>query len=167
MQYLLDANVLIDAARDYYPFEMVPEFWAWLAYQGSVGNVKVPREMYEEVCEGKDPLAQWLREPATITALLLDEEVEPRLVAQAVAEGYAPDLTDSEVITVGRDPFLVAYAIAAGGQRCVVTTESSRPSAKRQNRRVPDVCSGFGVSCCNTFELTRRLGFSTSWKAPE
>ena len=28
--YLLDANVLIDANRDYYPIHRVPEFWDWL-----------------------------------------------------------------------------------------------------------------------------------------
>ncbi|MCY4508918.1 MAG: DUF4411 family protein [Acidobacteria bacterium] len=30
MLYLLDANVLIDAHRDYYPLGRVPEFWDWL-----------------------------------------------------------------------------------------------------------------------------------------
>ena len=30
MLYLLDANVLIDANRDYYQIERVPEFWEWL-----------------------------------------------------------------------------------------------------------------------------------------
>ncbi|MDE0019943.1 MAG: DUF4411 family protein [Candidatus Poribacteria bacterium] len=30
MQYLLDANVLIDAKRDYYPMTRVPDFWEWL-----------------------------------------------------------------------------------------------------------------------------------------
>ncbi|RPI71776.1 MAG: DUF4411 family protein [Geobacteraceae bacterium] len=27
MLYLLDANTLIDAKRDYFEFERVPEFW--------------------------------------------------------------------------------------------------------------------------------------------
>lgn len=166
MQFLLDANVLIDAARDYYPFDMVPEFWAWLAYNGSIGNAKVPLEMYEEVCDGNDRLAKWLRKPAVKAALLLDEEVDPDMVSYAASEGYARDLTDAEVIVVGRDPFLIAYALVDRTARCIVTTEASRPSAKRQNRRVPDVCNGFGIAHCNTFELTRRLGFSTSWKAP-
>ena len=32
--YLLDANVLIDANRDYYPVARVPEFWDWLLEMG-------------------------------------------------------------------------------------------------------------------------------------
>ena len=30
MLYLLDANVFIDANRDYYPLDRFPEFWDWL-----------------------------------------------------------------------------------------------------------------------------------------
>lgn len=71
MRFLLDANVLIDAARDYYPLEMVPEFWEWLAHNGSVGKIKMPLEVYEEVCVGNDRLAEWLRHPSIKAALLL------------------------------------------------------------------------------------------------
>ena len=37
MIYLLDANTLIDAKRDYFQFERVPEFWEWIAHKGSEG----------------------------------------------------------------------------------------------------------------------------------
>ena len=55
---ILDANVLIDADRDYYPIERVPEFWEWLAALGEQGLVKVPQEVYEAVTGGNDALAQ-------------------------------------------------------------------------------------------------------------
>ena len=45
MLYLLDANVLIDSNRDYYPIERVPEFWEWLAHVGKQGFVKIPVEV--------------------------------------------------------------------------------------------------------------------------
>ena len=54
MIYLLDANVLIDANRDYYPFGRVPEFWEWLAHVGESGHVKIPIEVYEEVKDERD-----------------------------------------------------------------------------------------------------------------
>lgn len=47
MFYLLDANVLIDANRDYYPLGRVPEFWDWLRHQGHLGNAAVPFEIFE------------------------------------------------------------------------------------------------------------------------
>jgi hypothetical protein len=166
MLYLLDANVLIDAGRDYYPLEMVPEFWDWLSYHGSISSIKIPLEIYEEVCEGRDSLAEWLRLPQIKTDIVLAEDVDSDLVARVVSEGYATDLTDDEILKIGRDPFLIAHGLSAPAERCVVTTEGSRPTRQRANRHLPDVCAGFAVSVCNTFELTRRLGFRTSWRRP-
>ncbi len=166
MLYLLDANVLIDAARDYYPLEMVPEFWDWLEHHGNLGNVKVPVEIYEEICEGKDALATWLRHPDIKASLTLSEEADANVVAHVVSAGYAPDLTDDEVMRLGCDPFIVAYGILDPSNRCVVTTEWSKPSRIRANRHLPDVCSTFSLRCCNTFALTRELGFSTAWRKP-
>lgn len=164
MLFLLDANVLIDADRDYYPLARVPEFWDWLQFQGEQGRVRIPIEIYEEIVDGDGELVEWLKRPEARSALVLSEESDPARVSEVVAVGYAPDLTDDELVRVGRDPFLIAYATVAVEERCVVTTESSRPSRQRANRHVPDVCIANGVHYCNTFELTRRLNFSTSWR---
>ena len=168
MLYLLDANVLITANNSYYSIDQVPEYWEWLAYMGSEGRVKMPFEIFEEVKDGpddaeKDLLFAWLQEEANKKALLLDEKVDLGLVQKVISEGYAPDLTDDEVEQIGRDPFLIAYGLA-DEERCVVTGETSKPKMQRQNRKVPDVCRGLGVNCCNPFEFNRALGFRTQWK---
>lgn len=165
MLFLLDANVLIDANRDYYPIERVPEFWDWLVHHGEQDNVKIPLEIYEEIKDGNDKLAVWSKDTDVKSALLLDEEVNVDMVSTAINDGYAPDLTDDEVEKIGRDPFLVAYGVADLGQRCVVTTEVSKPRRSRANRHLPDVCSTFGVPCRNTFQFVQELDFSTSWNA--
>lgn len=166
MLYLIDANVLIDAHRDYYPLDRVPEFWDWLLYHAETGAIKLPIEIYEEIVDGEGPLVDWLETIEVRTAIVLQADVDPAIVSAAVATGYAGDLTDDEVLKVGRDPFLVAHAMADVGTRCVVTTEVSKPSKQRANRKLPDVCADNGVDCCNTFELTRRLDFSTRWRRP-
>ena len=168
MLYLLDANVLITANNLYYPIDRVPEYWDWLCYMGTLGHVKMPFEIFEEVKEGpddaeKDLLFAWLREDANKNALLLDERVNPALVQKVIVEGYAADLTDDEIEQIGRDPFLIAYGLAAEA-RCVVTVETSAPKKQRQNRKVPDVCRALGVKCCNPFEFSRALGFKTQWR---
>ena len=62
MVYLLDANVLIDAHRDYYPIDRVPEFWDWLVDCAVKQQTKIPLEMYEEVLQGRpDQLTRWLK----------------------------------------------------------------------------------------------------------
>ena len=169
MLYLLDANVPITAHNLYYPVDAVPEFWAWLAHMGANGSIKLPLEIYEEIKDGgtdvaKDLLFGWIKNEAVKSAILLDEEVDPAIVAEVINRGYAPDLTDDEVEQLGRDPFLIAYALAAPADRCVVTTEVSKPGKTRQNRRVPDVCNAMGVSCCDTFAMLRALRFTTGWK---
>ena len=168
MLYLLDANVLITAHHLYYPIDAVPEFWDWLAHQGEAGNIKMPIETFEEVKDGsndadKDLLYAWVQDDAHKAAILFDGDVEPQLVQQ-VTEQYAPDLTDDELEAIGRDPFLIAHALADPGNRCVVTTEVSKPKWKRQNRKIPDVCRDVGVQCCDTFTMLRALQFSTRWR---
>ena len=124
MLYLIDANMLIDASRDYYPINRFPEFWDWLVALGERGQVKVPREVYEKVTSGSDELSQWLKDNKDV--LQLPEEPEIGLLRQVVSEGYAPDLTDAELEKLNEDPFLLAYALADARQRCVVTTEISK-----------------------------------------
>lgn len=164
MLYLLDANVLIDANRDYCAIKRVPEFWEWLANVGMKGLVKIPLEVYEEIKDGQDDLAKWAKDSDISTALLFGEEADVSLVSRVTDEGYAPDLTDDEIEKIGRDPFLIAYALAARLERCVVTTEVSKPKRQRANRHVPDVCNDLEVRWCDTFELLRALDFSTDWK---
>ena len=166
MLYLFDANVLITAGNSYYQIDQIPEYWAWVQHQGTIGNIKIPIEIYEEVLAGRkndDPLLDWMKDKVNQVALRLDEAVNVALVQEVVSKGYAPDLTDDELEEIGRDPFLIAYAMA-GNERCVVTTEVSRPSRKRHNRKLPDVCNSFSIACFNPFQVNRALGFSTGWK---
>ena len=163
MLYLLDANVLIAAHRDYYPIERVPEFWEWLLDRGANRRAVIPIEVYEEIVAGKgDTLTKWLKLHRDV--MLLDEDADRALVSGVTVSGYAPDLSDEELERIGADPFLIAYAYADPEGRMVVTTEHSRPSRTGANRHVPDVCRDLSVLCCNTFEFIRALDFSTRWR---
>ncbi|MFY9748502.1 MAG: DUF4411 family protein [Acidobacteriaceae bacterium] len=167
MIYLLDANVLITANSTYYPLDQVPEFWSWVFFQATSTQIKIPQEIMEEIEAGRkddDPLLDWIRTPEIKDALLLDEAVDAALVQSVVSKGYAPDLSDDDIEKLGRDPFLIAYAFSDPKDRTVVTTEVSRPSAQRANRKVPDVCQDLGVLSCGPFALNKALGFSTGWK---
>lgn len=166
MLYLFDANVLITASNTYYPIDQIPEFWSWVQYQGKLGNIKIPVEILEEILAGRkrdDPLLDWIGDKENRNALELDDTVDAAVVQEVVNKGYAPDLTDVELLVVGRDPFIIAYCMGST-ERCVVTTEASAPSKKRQNRKIPDVCNSLGVNCCNPFYVNRILGFTTAWK---
>jgi hypothetical protein len=156
MLYLLDANVLITAHTLYYPVDSVPEFWSWLAHQGAAGSLKIPIENFEE-----DLLFGWISDKEIRDAIVLDAQSDPATVADVISR---PDLTEDEILTLGRDPFLISYALASPKDRCVVTTEVSKPKRVRQNRHIPDVCDSLGVLWCDTFKMTKALGFKTGWK---
>ena len=167
MLYLIDANVIITAKDSYYGVDQVPEFWSWLVHQGQQGIIKIPAENWDEVNPGsdkEDPFYGWRQDRAVREALVLNEDPDRGLVQHVFDTGYGTDLNDAELATIGRDPFLVAYALS-GKDRMVVTTEVSRPSAQRHKRKVPDVCRDFGVDCWNTFQLTRTLKFTTGWNS--
>jgi Domain of unknown function (DUF4411) len=156
--YLLDANVLIRAHGDYYPIDRIIPFWEWLLRMAQADRVKMPREIYDEVAKSPDLLGQWMRRPDVREAIILAEPTKMATVQLVISQGYAPDLDDVELETIGRDPFLVAAAMG-GAQRVVVTREVSSPRKQRANRKVPDVCSGLGVTSINDFELWRVLDF--------
>jgi len=163
--HLFDANVLITASNTYYPIDQIPEFWDWVDHQATNGRIKLPVEILDEVLAGskkEDPLLAWMTDHKDV--LRLKETADPTIVNKVVTEGCAPDLTDDELEEIGRDPFLIAYALTRPNDRCVVTVEVSAPGKQRQNRRVPDVCSTFGVPCQNPFQVYRSLGFNTAWK---
>lgn len=168
--YLLDANTLIDAKRDYYPISVVPEFWEWLIYQGQQCRIKIPVEIYEEFSDTKDKegemdeLAIWAAKDVVKEALRFEEQAEPDLVARITYGGYIANPTDDELRNIGRDPFLISYALRDIENRCIVTTEASKPKRVGANRHIPDVCNGFDIRCINNFQMIKELNFSTSWK---
>jgi hypothetical protein len=168
MLYLLDASVLITANNSYYAIDQVPEYWDWLLHMAKNGKVKIPLEIFEEIKDGpkeadKDLLFAWIQNEENKKLLILDEDVDIQKVQTVVSQGYGADLTDDEVEHIGRDPFLVAYALNHQ-QRCVVTVEVSKPSKKRHLRHIPNVCNDLNVQCCDPFIFNKNLGFSTQWK---
>ncbi|HYZ63655.1 MAG TPA: DUF4411 family protein [Acetobacteraceae bacterium] len=156
--YLLDANVPIRAHGDYYPIDRIAPFWEWLLAQAEADRIKMPRQIYDEVAKSPDLLGQWLRRPEVRKAIILAETTNMVTVQTVISQGYAPNLDDVELLTLTRDPLLVAAALG-GPDRVVVTREVSRPGKTRAKRKIPDVCTTMGVECINDFELWRRLDF--------
>lgn len=161
MLYLIDANVLIRAHEDYYPLERVPQFWTWLEQQAIADRIKIPFEIHNEIAVSTGSLRDWICSKEIRETLVLDEEADADLVETVLTEGYAANLTDSDLEKIGQDPFLIAYALAAE-DRAVVTKETPKPSARRANRKIPDVCDTLNVRWMRDFDLYRTLQFTTA-----
>lgn len=163
--YLIDANSIIDAKDMYYVIDRVPEYWDWLLHHGDAGRLKIPQEIFDEISPGtdkKDGFYIWRKEKTTAESLVLDEPVDIARV-QHVLSRYGDNLTDDELITIGKDPFLIACALA-DKTRVVVTSEKTKPAATRRNRRIPDVCNDLGLRWITPFQLNNELDFKTNWK---
>ena len=120
-----------------------------MQYQGAAGHVKIPLEVMEEIKEGRkdgDLLIDWISDDANYDALLFQEAVDAALVQHVVANGYAPDLTDDEVDKIGRDPFLIAYAMVP----VVILGGSQKDSVRELYQQVYDAvvvagCAGVAI----------------------
>jgi len=58
-RFLLDANVFIAAARQYYGFDLVPSFWRSLEDHARTGRIGSIDRVKDELLRGKDDLAEW------------------------------------------------------------------------------------------------------------
>lgn len=163
--FLLDANIIIHAHDLYYHMDRVPEFWRWLEFHADNGSIRMPKETHSEIKGGvKAQHVQWAKHKDVRKSLILAEDFEIALLNRVISEGYASDLNEIETEKIAMDPFLVAYALKDPQNRIVVSNEVSKPSKKRANRKVPDVCDALGVRCCNVFTLLRELDFRTDWQ---
>lgn len=168
--HLIDANIFITAHNTYYPTNRIPEFWSWVLSRAEAGFIKMPVEMIEEVQAGtgdaeKDLLFDWLQQEGVVDTLRLDEEVDSDHLQKVLDDGYGKNLTEVDLEKIGRDPFIMAYAMASPADRHVVSNEISRPNAQGANRKIPDICKQFGLNSCNAFGLIRQLDFKTAWDA--
>ncbi len=59
------------------------------------------------------------------------------------------------------DPFLIACALANKNDRIIGTSEVSKLSLKRSERRIPDVCETFDIQCLKQWNLIEALDFRT------
>ena len=158
--YLLDANVLIFAKRDYYPLDRVPEYWEWLLHQAEQEVLKLPYEIWRELQEHDDDLQRWVRDHQDI--LVLKEDGLDIHVPNVLA-CYGANITEAGLEQIGADPFLIAAAKSLSA--IVVSKEVSAPAKQGVNRRVPDICASMGVRCITDHVMIRELDFRTNWKA--
>ena len=154
--YLLDANVLITAQRDYYPMDCVPQFWDWIAHHAKGDRIKIPRPIWDEITPHDSDLETWMKDHKR--DLILDPDDSDKLI-QKVFDAYAPNLNVTEIEKIGKDPFLIAAAKYY--RATVVSKEGSKPSATRANRKIPDICGRLQIKCITDYQLIRDLDFRT------
>ena len=164
-KYLLDANVFIQASRQYYGFETCPGFWESLIKEHENNRVFSIKHIKVEIIKGNDVLKEWVENEVPETFFQNDDD-QPvsecfREIIQWVQEKsrYLQE-AKAEFASVA-DGWLIAYAKTYG--LVIVTHETSEPN--RQNRvKIPDVCLEFKVDYIDTFEMLRELNIKFGLK---
>lgn len=158
--YVLDSDVLIQAHRAYYAFDICSGFWQAITLHHANLVVESIDKILDEINkgEGEDALKRWVKTqlPGTFFAATKDQNIFSaygEVVNWVSGRPYQME-AKAEFMTEP-DGWLVAYAKSEG--RIVVTQEMSEPN--RINKvKIPDVCHGVGVNCKSTFDFLRGLG---------
>jgi len=156
--FVLDANVFVQAHRQYYAFDLGPEFWAGLVECASRGRIESVDRVKIELCQGNDDLAAWANGPFSHAFAATDGDDVVRAYRDIMAWAVGQrQFSDAAKVDFARsaDGWLVAYAKAR--DRIVVTHEALSLDIKKKVP-IPNVCRAFGVRYVNTFQMMRELG---------
>src|SRR4051794_17056306 len=70
--YLLDANVFIQAKNGPYGMDFAPGFWSWIEQAHANGRVFTVAKVVDELKDGGDELADWVKAQPASFALGVD-----------------------------------------------------------------------------------------------
>jgi hypothetical protein len=157
MPFLLDANVLITAKRDYYRFPVFPCYWAWLVSKNADAVVYSIDAVKDEITVGADDLSKWAKgHPGFFQAPDASVTAAAAGVSAWVNDPARPYLPAARAaFFASADYWLVAHALAKGW--IVVTHERPDPQSKRRVK-IPDVCTGVGAAFVDPFDLLQNEG---------
>jgi hypothetical protein len=153
MPYLLDSDVLMEARKKHYGFDICPGFWDWIVAQHATGAVLSVEKVRDEIGAGNDVLVTWAAsQPETFFASVdaATLSIFPRVSAWATGQNYTQGAAADFLQKA--DYYLVAHALAH--RYTVVTHEVA--SASVNKIKIPDACNGLGVQFINPFEMLRR-----------
>lgn len=156
--FVLDANVFIQAKRQYYAFDLAPKFWEMLIKHATEGNICSIDRIKGELERGKDDLARWAKNHFSHAFASTDEADVSETYAEIMnwVNGQSQFLEAAKAeFASGADGWLIAYAKVKG--YVLVTHEVLAPDAKIKIH-IPNVCKEFDVPYVDTFEMLRKLG---------
>ena len=151
--YLLDANVFIQAKNLHYGFDFCPAFWDWLVEQNRAGKVASIEKVADELHAGADELATWAEARGNDFFRRPDDAVVPalRTVSDwASGNGYEPAAVATSLQVA--DYWLVAHALAHG---CTIVTHEV-PADTIRKIKIPNACIGLNLHCITPYEMLRR-----------
>jgi len=160
--YILDTNVLIEAHRRYYSFDIAPAFWSFLIKSANADKILSVDRVYDEITNGNDKLAEWtianfsfaFKETNNDADILI---IYAELMKWANRQMQFTQAAKDEFARVeNADPWVIAYARA---KNSIVVTQEILDKNIKKKIPIPNVCTAFNVKYIDTFTLLRELNF--------
>lgn len=158
--FLVDANILVEAYRRYYSFDIAPSFWNALKLKADQGLVVSVDRIQDEINSyGEDDhLKTWVNSEFNHCFVTTDDEdvIEAyrEVIEWATSQEQFTESAKSEFATVG-DSWLIACAKA---NNYTLVTHESFNGEIRKKIPIPNVCRALNIQYINTFTMLRRLG---------
>ena len=155
MPYVLDSDVLIEARKRHYGFDICPGFWDWIDLQHGQSAVLSVEKVREEIGDGTDALIEWANSRPDDFFAVPDEATQAAFATVsewATTQNYT-ERAVAEFLAKA-DFYLVAHALAHS--LTLVTHE--RAAATRNKIKIPNACDALNVAHIDPFEMLRREG---------
>jgi len=159
LRFVVDANVLIEAANKYYTFDRVPGFWDWMMLQCTTGVVQSVSPVVEEISFPPE-LVDWVRELERTNSFI--DISEP--VIQSQFSRMAAWLTEQDYGAAhiakfcdGADLWIVAVAKL---RNAIAVTQETMPGPGTKKVKLPDICERMDVEWIDTFGMLDALSAS-------
>ena len=152
MEYLLDADVFIQAKNLHYGFDFCPAFWEWLIKKNALKHVYSIEKVADELKGYGDELSDWAAQQSDDFFLKPDNSIVScfTTISNWVKSQQYDQAAVSTFFQIA-DFYLIAYALAQN--RVVITHE--KPSNGRKKIKIPNVCIGLNIKCMTPFEMLR------------
>lgn len=148
-----DTSAFINGRRDHFLPSIVPTIWTHIEVSIDDGRIIVPREVFRELTEKDDEIAEWIRRRSGAV-------VEPSETVQT-RPGFFRASFPKPNLRNAADPFILAEAESRGFT--VVTYEGRTfrgVPTTNWVRTMPGICKHFGIACCTLPEALEMLGIS-------
>jgi hypothetical protein len=136
--YLIDANVMLQAANTYYSFQHVHGFWDWLSDRIEAGTIRTASLVADEI-DFPQELVEWveIQAAASFYVDISQGDIQIKFTEIAtwiITQPYGPEHIAK--FLNGADPWIIAAASVLGAT--VVTQEQAVPASSKKIK-IPNV----------------------------
>ena len=165
-KYLIDANIFIEAHRNFLPIDVATSFWGKMQELASIGKIHSIDKVRNELCIHNDDLKKWIENKLDDNFFWNTTDEVLLKIGEIVqwVQG-CPEYNDTAKSKFVRsmdkaDVYLVAFASLDTDTRIVTRELSNLKGSNNQVGlvKIPDLCNHFNATYIHPAQMFRELG---------